>query len=208
MARAKFNSIPTTQQHKLRVRRILAIAGRATPMEWEEGQVWYQTAHTFAVGLARRYGMTTAQTSGIIAALSPQTSWERNMTLAETFCRTGNATGPYGANLEKAARIRNGEEPLTVLGGNKVRAFYTCILTPQTSHEVVVDRHAYALAEGLIWVGNGAPSLLQRERGYEVYASAYREAAEELGVLPHVIQAVTWLTWRNLKKEVNAPQPN
>lgn len=48
----------------------------ATPSERAEGMVWYDNAHETAVGLGERYGVTTEQAAGVLAALSPQADWE------------------------------------------------------------------------------------------------------------------------------------
>lgn len=169
----------------------------ASPGEVADGMFWYPTAHTFATGLATKHGITVAQAAGIVAALSPQVSWERNLVLAETLCELRTAK-TLGASVYKALAILDGADPLDVLGGPKVRAFYACILEPNTALTVCIDRHAYDVAVGQV-TGDKARGSLERVGEYGRIADAYRTVANEFGVMPHQVQAVTWVSWRNRK---------
>lgn len=170
---------------------ILATYDQATDQDRQEGTLWYPLAHLFAhtVGIG-----SVKRGAGILAALSPQTSWPENKRLALN-ARTGKITGHTGANCRKALECRQGFEPLDVLGGNKVRAFYSLILEPGNAFDVVVDRHAFDVALGYV-TNNLARKVLERRGGYDYVADAYRNAAAELGILPSVLQATVWLTWR------------
>lgn len=188
------------------VKRILGVFGRARPEELSEGLAWYETANTFAEGLATKHDISIEAASGIIAALSPQVLWERNMTLAESLCAGKRKLPALGANVNKAKRILRGDDPLDVLGGNKVRAFYACIVYPETTDAVCIDRHAYALAEGLVRPNSDrVADRLESVRVYNATSDFYRLAARLIGeVRPCQVQAVTWVVWRNLKRELNA----
>jgi hypothetical protein len=193
--------------HSEQVARILGIYGRANALELQEGQSWYETANALAVGIASKNGLSVPQAAGIVAALSPQMSWEYNQVAAERLA-AGLKVGALGTSIRKAEKIRDnpGTDPLDILGGDKVRAFYTCILAPKTSDAVCIDRHALDLAEGLFSnTGEGRATLLGKVGVYEQVAESYRRVAKVLGVPPHIVQAVTWVTWRNLKRVVNAP---
>jgi hypothetical protein len=77
----------------------------------------------------------------------------------------------------------------------KTGHFYRCILDPMDADAVCIDRHAHDIAVGEEY---GA-----RDRGlgakgrYALIAHCYREAALRLGELPSVLQAVTWVVWRD-----------
>ena len=200
---------PLTQSQ--RVARILAVYARATEDERTEGLYWYRAANTFASGLSAKYGVTTEQAAGVIAALSPQTSWERNVPLAEKACRTKRPSGHTGANCAKARAILRGKTaPLDTLGGNKVRAFFDNIANPEESQAVTIDRHAYDIAEG-VYTSDASRSqvanLLRHPVRYAHYAAAYREAARILNLRPLQVHAVTWVAWRNLKANATLPFP-
>lgn len=123
------------------------------------------------------------------------------MLCAEAHCAKKDYTGVYMANKNKAARIWFGAFPLDVLGGKKVRAFYNCIFCPESSESVVVDRHAFDIAEGQYKnKEDDRRGPLGRNGVYEEISAAYVRAAEILNLRPHQVQAVTWLTWRVKKK--------
>lgn len=170
---------------------ILATYASSTDQDREEGTLWYPLAHLFAATVGK--GSVT-KGAGIIAALSPQTSWPLNKRLA-LAARSGRITGHTGINCRKALECRQGHNPLDVLGGNKVRAFYTLIADPWNAYDVVIDRHAFDCALGYV-TDNRTRKILERKGGYDYVAAAYRKAAAELGILPHVLQATVWLTWR------------
>lgn len=171
---------------------ILATYASSTDQDREEGALWYPLAHLFAETVGKG---SVRKGAGIIAALSPQTSWVINKRLALQASGSRRITGHTGLNCAKALACRQGHNPLDVLGGSKVRAFYALIFEPGNTYEVVVDRHAFDCALGYV-TDNRARKVLERKGGYDYVAGAYRKAAAELGILPSVLQATTWLTWR------------
>ena len=183
-----------------RVVNILAVFDAASPSELEEGMGWYATAHTFAVGLTELAHITTEQACGIIAALSPQVSWDRNQVIARQVVLTDTCAGQTGINVEKAVRIKYGnapwKEPLDILGGPKVRSFYRNIAFPDIETTVTIDRHAVAIALGGREAGKEETKRLARQGAYEAFEQAYKEAARRRGVLAHECQAVAWCKWR------------
>jgi hypothetical protein len=180
-------------QRKLR-RNIRRTLKQATADQYAEGLRWYQCAHTFAVGLSTRYGLTLRQACGIVAALSPQCSWPKNMKDADALCRTGRAP-TLGDSVRKARRIAAGADPLDVMHAPKTRAFFGNILNPETSTDVTIDRHACDLACG-VRRGDAYRPELRVVTGYQQLAAAYRAVAAQLGMTASTVQAVTWLVWR------------
>jgi hypothetical protein len=85
-----------------------------------------------------------------------------------------------------------------VLGGRKVRSFFSNILEPDRSGAVTVDRHAVSVVFGFS-LSDAQVKILERSGTYLLVASAYRAAARRLGVSPCQCQAVTWTVWRRLK---------
>ncbi|GAA1895147.1 DUF7178 family protein [Streptantibioticus ferralitis] len=172
------------------VSNILAVWHRATDDQRERGRHWYRIAHdlakTMACGDARKG-------AGVIAALSAQTPWLRNIRQASALC-AGEPVVNVRDRLDKARRILVGEDPLRVLpAGLKTMHFYQCIADPDDHRSVVIDRHAHDIAVGARY-GNTDRGLSYRPR-YELFAQAYRLAALRVHVLPSVIQATTWLVW-------------
>lgn len=65
------------------IQRLLALHDKMKEStDYKEAKDWYQSAHDFAQSLADKNDMSVEQTTGIIAALSPQKGWGVNMTMA------------------------------------------------------------------------------------------------------------------------------
>lgn len=172
---------------------------RATERERTEGARWYSDAHAECAALATEHGLTVETVAAIVAVLSPALRWERNIAAARAVI-TGASTSAYGANVHKAQRLLAGEAPSAVVSGPKVTAFFNLLRDPTASNELVLDSIAVLLALGRdphrVTNEDAKPSL-GRPRVLRTIARAYRAVANELGVPPHVLQATTWVTWRN-----------
>ena len=189
---------------------IIAVYNLASVVDIQQGQTWYSRAFIFARNLAAQYNIDTATIVGVIAALSPRNRWERNMQDAESMVKVYANGGDYEdlMNLkvctfktgkDKAARIltdkiADRDELLSTLKGPKLCEFFNCILGD--SEDVCIDGHAYS-----IWVGDritlaNVPSIGVKLR--KNIKADYQEAAKILGVQPHVVQAITWVTWKRL----------
>ena len=175
--------------------RIAEIYSLATDAEHLDGAAWYPAAREIAELVATIGGWSTSAGAGIIAALSPQCSWDENIVRALAYAN-GESVGATADSVRKCDAIARGEDPSTVLGGRKVRSFYRNILGIDSA--VTVDRHAVAIVYGRP-VSDREIKLLERAGAYTVIASAYRAAARRLGIAPSTLQAVTWLAWRRLK---------
>lgn len=169
-----------------------AILDAASDQDWTDGLYWYATANHEAGQMAADYGLSVEAAAGIVAALSPMMPWDRNVSTARTVVETGD--GPaFKSNVRKALAIRSGAAPVKVLGGPKVRAFFTSILNPADRTAVCVDRHAYDAATG----NKGASkSCTVAGRRYKAVADAYRAVADHYGLLPSQAQAIVWVAWR------------
>ena len=171
---------------------ILATLKRATASEIDHGASWYPMANA----IASECPAGTEAGAGIIAALSPMMPWERNVMLARRTFEAGTLDGgALTSNVLKANRIMAGESPLDVLGGDKVRSFFTNIVDPMGDN-VTVDRHAHDIAMGRFYTDK------ERRIGKRVYreiADEYREVADMVGIPVPGTQAITWVTWRRVK---------
>lgn len=178
---------------------ILAVYRAARPEHIAAGMSWYGDARQFALTIANG---DVVKGAGVIASLSPQTSWAQNMVLANRAFVEGMASGQTGDNVTKANRILAGEHPDEVLGwnnpkaksGHKVRNFFRNIVTP-TGNEVTIDRHAFNIAAGEV-TEKGTIGQLSRVGQYDLFADTYRRVAELVGIPVAALQAITWLVWR------------
>lgn len=192
---------------------ILAVLFQASEVEVQEGKAWYSNAFEICKAISLSYnvpgGIDTV--AAVIAALSPNNRWERNVRDAESLIRVYTLGGEldaikvssYSKNKDKAIRILRGELPLDVLGGNKVRAFYQCI-AGKNSEAVCVDGHAYS-----IWIGQRVTTTKTpkiSDKLYEQISSDYIRAAQVVNAATNScynaaqVQAITWIVWRNLFK--------
>jgi len=140
---------------------------------------WYRESRRTARALARKHETTLATAAGVIAALSPRIQWAANVNGADHVLGGGN-TGPgFNRNVEKACRIRDGENPLAVLRGPKVTAFYRAIMGNKDA--TVVD----------VWMWR-AMGLEPGELPYETAAEVLRKCAEQVGLDVATFQALVW----------------
>lgn len=177
-------------------RRITAEYRNATRAQITAGEEWYPTAHSIARDMADHYGLTIGQTSGIISALSPITAWDDNIRRAwaslEDHANYGTVSRGHTAHsIANVNMILRGEDPDTVLRGNKTNAFYHAIRSAGSRGLAVVDRHAWNMLLGT--VGANAPT----DKQYRTAVDLFQRASDILGVPVHTVQAVTWCAWRD-----------
>lgn len=184
-------TIPTTatpKQHKTYVDNIVTVYRQATAEQRARGHVWYDVARDIAEMIAP----DVHQGAGVIAAMSARTAWEDNVARATKAFATGEPTGHTRDILDKARRIMAGECPTTVLPMHaKTGHFYRCIVDPNNTDSVVIDRHAHDVAVGQRW-GDKVDRGLSSKTRYATLAKAYHDAAKILGASPAKVQATTW----------------
>jgi hypothetical protein len=192
---------------------ILAIFFMASEAEKEEGRDWYPRASRIATGISRNYVLPhlSYTAAGVLAALSPNNRWDKNVRDAEALTKVIYSGGDpdsikvstFSKNKKKAVEILKGKHPLNVLGGLKVRAFYMCIVGLDA---VCVDGHAYS-----IWTGQRVPTTKTpsiSEKLYNKIADDYRLAAKQINDITGEqytaaeVQAITWVVWRNMHAKV------
>jgi hypothetical protein len=174
---------------------ILQVYLSATEEQKEQGHAWYETALETAKQFAREYGVSYRHAAGVIAALSPRMKWGTNKDDSKRILQAvaaGSGIIPkcaaYGANVRKAWRIANGEQPAKVLGGPKVNAFYRNICGDYNG--VTVDVWAARVAEPYNHHFAG------RDKDYQVIAAAYASVADSLNLFPAFLQAICWIAVR------------
>lgn len=180
------------------VENVIRVYLLATEEMYAAGMSWYADANTFARTLdpARFH-----RAAGVIAALSPMNGWQNNKNKAALlYAQNGGGEGVgLKSNVLKAQRIYAGEDAYDVLGGDKVRAFFSTIVDPYNSDSTpVIDRHAFDIAVGRV-TDDKTRGILSRKGEYERFADVYREAAALAGIGSPQMQAVTWMEWRRGK---------
>lgn len=205
----------TTQRYKHKklhlaklVKNILSFYELATIPEIFEGMAWYNDANTYAKELATRFNISISQVTGIIAAFSPQTTWQDNKRYAVSFLLQPNNSLRSKVSNDKAKAILqlNNEadiyEALSITNkAFKTKAFFKNILNPDINTGVTIDRHAIA---GCIQKTNDVYALDENhakltKAQYEFFELAYTQAAQQANILPQQMQAIVWVVYRRLR---------
>lgn len=198
------------------VRNIWRVWLQATLGEREHGLIAYPRYRARIESLILAHGgpgVDLYHAVGVFSALSPNSSEKDSLSGLCALLRAYRAgrkpedavCRAYPANRDKAWRILEGEDPLTVLGGPKTRAFFLNILHPESPGPVTVDAHAYS-----VWMGKRLkvkePKITAQV--YQAVSADYRLAGSWAGVRGNQIQAVCWFAWRRIHGlgAVNADQ--
>ena len=187
------------------VRNILKVYRRATPEDIANGLEWYDRAKRYASIISNLSGVNLNTVVGVMAALSPNNRWERNVRDTERMVwawvkgedLTDFKVSCYNTMKQKAWSIleddlTDDDDILTRLNGQKIRSFYSNI---RGLTEVTIDGHAYNIALG-IRQGLTSDKTNMGKKLYREMQSAYVKAAKRVGVKPHELQAITWTTWK------------
>lgn len=169
---------------------IIDVYNRRTLDEDRAGLSWYLDAHV----IAREVGQGNLKLgAALIAVTSPMQRWDRNIKVAKHAMEYGYPYPGMKNIMAKVTRLLEGENPDNVVSGQKVTSFYRNILNPY-GDEVTIDRHAIDIALATRHTDKNRPSI--GKKMYSELAMAYRDAANELGIYPLELQAVTWVVWR------------
>jgi len=175
---------------------------------------WYGEAHKFAVELCITANLprdteNIAKACGVIAALSPMSSWELNKKNAQQLIEDSILFNVWDvaqslpclkSNARKAGAIllSDGSDQaiLDILKGPKTSAFFLNIMYPDKAISLTMDRHAISIAVGL----KLKKDKMQMTAGqYDFFQECYRWTAAKLGVNPLILQSATWVVWRKIK---------
>lgn len=185
----------------------------ATTAEVVAGERWYRESYAIASRIAKLHDLTINRVAAVIAALSPNNRWERNIEDAENVIAAfvhGNDQDvlevkccTYPANKLKALAILKSEsyDYENILKGPKVIEFFNCI-SDNMCNDVCIDGHAYSIWYGSRLTMKEVPNIGKKLR--ERIKQDYKEATDfinaELGIdyLASQIQAITWVCHRRI----------
>ena len=205
--------IVTYSQLSHNAREIVAKFTLATSQEVQLGCDWYPSALKIASRIANKYGLRTEVVAGVIAALSPNNRWERNIVDAEAIIKCWAAGGTrtdilnvkvctYGKMKAKAVDILTRDIPIVeILNGKKIIEFFNCITNPALN-DVCIDGHAYSVWFGQRLTMKEVPAIGKKLR-HQIktdYCDATAFINEELDTAytPADIQAITWVTHKRI----------
>ena len=216
----------TYAQLSVNAREIVAKFTLATSQEVQLGCDWYRSALNIAGRIADRYHLPIETVAGVIAALSPNNRWERNIIDAEAIIKCWSAGGTdedilavpcctYKKMQEKALTILKtanshlhsgypelvGEATRFWLKGPKITEFFNCITNPLLN-DVCIDGHAYSVWFGQRLTMKEVPPIGKklRQQIKTDYVDACTFINEELNesFTPADIQAITWVTHKRI----------
>ena len=189
------------------VRNILKLYRQATQEDTINGVEWYARAEREAMAIAEACALPLPTVIGVMAALSPNNRWERNCRDAATMCQAwqnGDSMDSFKVSCYNTMKAKawailelgltDDEDILSHLNGQKIRSFYSNI---RGLDEVTIDGHALNIARGKR-EGLTSDKTNMGKREYRELQAAYVRAAKRVKVKPHVLQAITWTTWKRV----------
>ena len=159
----------------------------------ENGQKWYHDVRAQCKSWGDEFNVSVEQVAGVISALSPRTSWTKNLTLARQVmvCWKGGswqdalALPTMKRGIAHAWKILDGD--LGTLNGPKTRAFMDNI-AHEDSSKVTVDVWAVRAAK----FDFDAP-YKDITGKYSEYEEAYLEGAWLTNLRGYEFQAIVWV---------------
>ncbi len=189
---------------------LLAVYSTASPQARLDGLSWYSTARQTVREWSKRDGLSISTIACIIAALSPQLDWQRNLLCARQLLDGEYPRGPFTSCIRKANEIliigrERGKRYIAFNDmlrlfpqGPKVNCFAHNLAGIDTV--VTVDGHAIRAALNDIY-----STLTVKWTPYRIFAECYAQAAYDAGMPAATFQAIVWCAWKekyptNVKK--------
>jgi hypothetical protein len=189
------------------VRNILKVFRLATSDEVYRGTTWYGVAQYEATSIAYAFNLPLRIVVGVIAALSPNNKWERNVSNASDMIAAflcGDSVdvckpSTYLKMRDKAWSIlqqmpATDDEVIKILNGQKIISFFRNIMGHDTC---TVDGHAFNIANGKR-IGLTEPEVNITKGQYKELQDAYKRAGKRVGLKAFEVQAITWVAWKRI----------
>ena len=177
----------------------------ATPEQIAGGMAWYGNAYDAAYDIGVKYDVPVYIVVAVVSALSPNNKWVRNLVNADAligaFIRGDGIdsvkVSTYHKMKQKAwdilATKPDYDGAKRMLKGQKITSFFCDIMG---EFNVTIDGHARNIAYNeRIGLTDDRTNIGVRE--YRGLQNAYKDAAQQLDMMPYQLQAVTWRVWRD-----------
>jgi len=195
----------TLVDHEKMIHNITSVYRDADETQHAEGLLWYSDAQKAAHNIAVKYDIAVYIAAAVIAALSPNNKWSRNIVNADAligaFIRGDGLlsvkVSTYNKMKQKAwdilAARPDYDGAKRMLKGQKITSFFMDIMG---EFNVTIDGHARNIAYGeRVGLTDDRTNIGVRE--YRALQAAYEEAARRVGLMPYQLQAITWRVWRD-----------
>ena len=195
----------TLIDHEKMIYNIVSVYRDADETQHAEGLLWYDNAQKAAYLIALKHDVPVYIAVAVIAALSPNNKWTRNIVNADAligaFIRGDSIDSVKVSTYHKmkakawdilAARP-DYDGAKAMLKGQKITSFFMDIMG---EFNVTIDGHARNIAYGeRVGLTDDRTNIGVRE--YRALQAAYEEAARRVGLMPYQLQAITWRVWRD-----------
>jgi len=195
----------TLIDHEKMIYNIVSVLRDSDETQHAEGLLWYPNAQKAAHDIAIKYDVPVYLVVAVIAALSPNNKWTRNLVNADAligaFIRGDGIDSVKVSTYHKmkakawdilAARP-DYDGAKAMLKGQKITSFFCDIMG---EFNVTIDGHARNIAYGeRVGLTDDRSNIGVRE--YRALQAAYEEAARRVGLMPYQLQAITWRVWRD-----------
>ena len=187
--------------------RLLAAWNMTSPDDRDNGRAWYPAGEIDGSIIGQMAGLSVEAGTGILALISPGLSWPRTVSNSTQIVAqwAGHPARPiqaYPAQVDKALRILNGEDPWTVVTGLKVFPFWRGLNGDLQA--IPLDRHSFRVAYDWSLSSENAAHGLRSRLLREAVHDAYVLVARELQEWPRDLQAILWLWYR--RTQLRRPQ--
>ena len=186
---------------------ILSVYRMASPTEIKHGMTWYSSAFADCKKVSTKLSLPMHIVVGVVAALSPNNKWDRNLQNAFDLCQAfiegqdldSIKVSTYHTMKRKAWYILETmptyNETVTILNGKKIVSFFRNIMGDET--DITIDGHArniyYNDRQGLT-----TPNTNIKKLEYVDIQKAYKRASKKLGLKAYELQAITWVAWKRI----------
>lgn len=176
---------------------IMTVYKSALFCERLKGEGWYARARDLALEL---YPDDVWRGAGVLATMSPMKEWSENIRLARLAVATGKATGNVPNATGPCQKILDGMSWDDAMNGPKTRSFCIAIATAGRGEVATIDAHAYDAAhfQSHLWATRRI-----NKGDFDAIASAYREVGDYLGLAVNDLQAIVWVAWKRMKKNMS-----
>ena len=186
---------------------------RADDIDRKEGKLAYIRYKTVCARLSSAYGYTLPETVAVVAALSPNCDYYKNLRSAMSLLSGHRAGRPverirvasYNHCRNRAYEYLNGVSFLETVRGLKIRSFYLNICDPLDPLPVTIDGHARNAHRN---DRRPMKDSLIKPKDYLIIADDFRTAADRLGILPNQLQATVWFCWKRTNRILYEPPQN
>ena len=166
---------------------------------------WYSDAYDAAYDIAMTHDVPVYIVVAVVSALSPNNKWARNVKNADAligaFIRGDGIdsvkVSTYHKMKQKAWDILATKPDYHgakfMLKGQKITSFFCDIMG---EFNVTIDGHARNIAYNeRISLTDDRSNIGVRE--YRGLQDAYKDAAQQIDIMPYQLQAITWRVWRD-----------